>query len=158
MSALEGSGTHAGGLAALAAAQFAAQGSDVTVYRDRVPDDTDLQDDGTRGPRYPYVVFWSAPGGPQADAERLAGWGGEISTTTQATVCGLSEDDVIGACDRLTYALHRRKPILAGRVPGDIEQDGVPGRPTVDPVPSPDGRPVFMTFLFFTLHSSPKRN
>lgn len=157
MADLEPSVSHTAGLAALAVAQLAVQGSGLTVYVDQVPADTaDFHGDGHLGPRFPYVVFWSVPGGPQAAAERLAGWGREITTTTPATVAGLTETDVIGAVDRLTYALHRRKPILAGRVPGDIEQSGTTGRPQQDPVPTPDGRTVFTTALLFTLHSSPQ--
>lgn len=147
---LEPSISHAAGLAQLAQARLAELGAALTVYLDQVPSD----DAG--GPSYPYVVFWSSPGGPLAAAERLAGWGGDITTTTQATVCGLREADVLGACDRLTLALHRRKPQLAGRVPGDIEQDGAPGRPQPDPVRTPAGGQVFTTVLFFFLHSSPR--
>jgi hypothetical protein len=157
---LEPSATHAGGLAQLAAAGLAELGAEVAVYLDRVPGDTEDNPDadGGRGPAYPYVVFWSSPAGPYAPADRLKGWGGEVTSTTQATVAGLSEADVLGVCDRLSLALHRRKPQLAGRVPGDIQQDGVPGRPTPDPTRTPDGHQVFTTALFFTLHSSPNRS
>jgi hypothetical protein len=155
---LEPSLTHAAGLAALAAANLAVMGASLAVYLDQVPGDDQPNADADLGygPAYPYAVFWSTPGAPWSPAERLKGWGGEITTTTQATVCGLSEADVLGSCDRLTLALHRRKPMLAGRVPGDIEQDGVPGRPAPDPVRTRDGRLVFTSVLFFTLHSSPQ--
>jgi hypothetical protein len=158
-SPLEPSLTHAGGLAALAAVNLAALGAEVAVYLDKVPADDEPNPDavGGYGPAYPYVLFWSTPAGPYAPAERLKGWGGEVTSTTLATVAGLSEADVLGVDDRLTFALHRRKPQLAGRVPGDIEQDGAPGRPQPDPVRTPDGQLVFTTALFFTLHSSPKR-
>lgn len=157
MADLEPSVTHAAGIAALAAANLAAMGSALTVYLDRVPADNEANSAaaGGRGPAYPYAVVWSVPGGPLAAAERLKGWGGEIATTTQVTVAGLTEADVLGGADRLTRALHRRKPQLAGRVPGDIEQDGAPGRPQLDPVLTPGGRQVFTTVLFFLLHSSP---
>lgn len=157
MAGLEPSLAHAAGLAELARANLAALGATVAVYLDQVPaDDADNPDADTgRGPAYPYVVFWSTPAGPWFPAERLSGWGGEVTSTTQATVAGLSEADVLGVCDRLSRALHRRKPQLAGRVPGDIEQDGSPGRPAADPARSPAGGLVFTTALFFTLHSSP---
>jgi hypothetical protein len=156
-SPLEPSRTHAGGLAQLAAAGLAAMGAEVAVYLDKAPADTEANPNavGGRGPSYPYALFWSTPGAPWSPAERLNGWGGEITTTTQVTVAGLTEDDVLGVCDRLSRALHRRKPQLAGRVPGDIEQDGAPGRPQPDPTRTPDGRLVFTTVLFFLLHSSP---
>lgn len=156
-SPLEPSASHAAGLAQLAALGFAQLGAEVAVYLDRVPGDAEPNDDavGGRGPSYPYALFWSTPSAPWSPAERLAGWGGEVTTTTQVTVAGLSEADVLGVADRLTRALHRRKPKLAGRVPGDIEQDGAPGRPQPDPVRTPDGRLVFTTVLFFLLHSSP---
>lgn len=148
--------SHAAGLAALAATNLTTMGAALTVYLDQVPADTTPNPaaPGGYGPSYPYAVFWSTAGAPWQPAERLNGWGGEITTTTQVTVAGLSEADVLGGCDRLTLALHRRKPQLAGRVPGDIEQDGTPGRPTTDPVRTPDGRTVFTCPLFFTLHSS----
>lgn len=152
---LEPSVSHAAGLAALAAANLAELGAATTVYLDQVPADSDDPDEG---PQFPYVVFWSTPGAPLLAAERLNGWGGEITTTTQATVCGLTETDVLGVCDRLTLALYRRKPTLAGRVTGDIDQDGAPGRPSPDPVRTRDGRTVFTSVLFFTLHSSPNRS
>lgn len=157
---LEPSVTHAAGLADLARANLAALGSGLTVYLDQVPGDDAPNPDapGGRGPSFPYALFWSTPSGPWAPAERLKGWGGEVTTTTQATVAGLTEADVLGGADRLTLALHRRKPMLAGRVPGDIEQDGAPGRPQPDPVRTPDGQLVFTTVLFFTLHSSPNRS
>jgi hypothetical protein len=155
---LEPSSSHAGGIAQLAEAALAAMGSALTVYLDRVPADNEPNDQGSTGPKFPYVLFWSTPGAPLAAADRLRGWGGEITTTTQATIAGLTEAEVLGGCDRLTLALHRRKPILAGRVPGDIDQDGTPGRPNPDPVRTPDGRLVFTTVLFFTLHSSPNRS
>lgn len=157
MSALEPAISHAAGLAELARVNLAAMGSALTVYLDRVPadDEPNTAAAAGRGPAYPYVVFWSTPSAPFAPAERLVGWGGEVVTTTQATVAGITEADVLGGADRLTRALHRRKPSLAGRVPGDIEQDGIPGRPAPDPVPTPDGRQVYTTVLLFTMHSSP---
>lgn len=155
---LEPSLAHAAGLAELARVNLAAMGSALTVYLDTVPADDEANPDAPegRGPSYPYAVFWSTPSSPYAPAARLKGWGGEVATTTQVTVAGLSEADVLGGCDRLTLALYRRKPQLAGRVPGDIDQDGAPGRPTPDPERTPAGRLVFTSVLFFLLHSSPK--
>lgn len=148
MSALEPSVAHAAAIADTAETNLETLDADVTVYRDVVPD----------VPRFPYAVFWGAPAAPLAAGERMAGWGGDVITTTQATVAGLSPADVLGACDRLTAALHRRKPQLADRVTGDFDQDGVPGRPQPDTVRSPDGHQVWVAFLFFTLQSSPKRS
>lgn len=157
MADLEPSLTHVAGIAALATARLAAQGSVLTVYVNKVPadDEPNPDADGGYGPAFPYAVFWGAPGVPQAEAERLNLWGGEVTTSTQATIAGLSETDVLGGADRLIAALHRRKPVLAGRTAGDIEFDGAPGRPQRDPVRTRDGRVVFTTALFFVLSSSP---
>ncbi len=146
---------HAAGIAALAAEALADTGAALTVYLDTVPADDEDNGAGGTGPVFPYVVFWTAPGAPLAAGERLKGWGGEVTTTVQATVAGLTVADVVGGCDRLTAVLHRRKPRLVGRVPGDIEQDGAPGRPQPDPVPTPGGARVYTAVLFFLLHSSP---
>lgn len=149
---------HAAGLAELARVNLAAMGAEIAVYLDKVPADDEANPDADLGvgPAYPYAVFWSVPAAPWTPAERLRGWGGEVTTSTQVTVAGLSEADVLGACDRITRALYRRKPQLAGRVPGDIDQDGAPGRPTPDPARTPAGRLVFTSVLFFLLHSSPR--
>lgn len=139
---------HAAAIAALAQTQLTAQGSALTIYSDQVP----------AAPTYPYVVFWSAPAVPAAGAERMAGWGGDVETVTQATVAGLTVADVLGAVDRLILALHRRTPTIAGRTVGDFEIDGAIARPERDPVVSPSGQEVWATVLFARLMSSPITN
>lgn len=145
---LEPSRLHAEAIKALAEAQLAAMGAALTCYRDQVP----------REPAYPYVVFWSAPASPFAPAERLAGWAQEVETVTQATIAGLTPDDVLGAVDRLALALHRRRPTIPGRRVGDFELDGTAARPGRDPIPTPEGQEVWTTALFFRLLSSPTSN
>lgn len=152
MSDLEPSVTHAAAIAALATSRLAALGSALTVYVDEVPAD----DDPDHQVQWPYVVFWTMPGSPVPEAERLAGWGGDVTSTVQATVAGLTRADVIGGVDRLIKALHRRKPVLPGRMPGDIEHAGGSGPvPDPDPVPALGGRPAWTAAVFFALQSSP---
>ena len=148
MADLEPSRLHAEALVALAAARLTVLGAALTVYADQVP----------RDPSYPYAVFWSTPAMPYAPAERMAGWGQDVETVTQATVAGLARADVIGGVDRLALALHRRKPTIAGRTVGDCELDGAPAAPVRDPVPAPDGAEVWTTPVFFRLASSPITN
>lgn len=145
---LEPSVVHAAAITALAGTRLAALGAALTVYLDEVPAD----------PLLPYAVFWTAAGTPAVEAGRLSGWGGEVSTTTQATVCGYARADVIGGVDRLVRALHRRKPVLPGRVPGDIDASGGGGPPIQDPVPAAGGRPVWTSAVFFALTSSPRNS
>lgn len=145
---LEPSPAHAEAIRDLAQARLTAMGAALTVYLDQVP----------RAPTYPYVVFWSTPAGPLAAGERMAGWGQDVETVTQATVAGLSPADVLGGIDRLALALHRRKPQITGRTVGDFELDGVPAAPGRDPVPTPDGQEVWTTPVFFRLASSPISN
>lgn len=145
---LEPSRLHAEAIVALAEAWLVAVGAALTCYLDQVPAE----------PAYPYVVFWSAPAAPVAAAERMAGWGQDVQTVTQATVAGLTVADVVGAVDRLALALHRRKPTIPGRQVGDLELDGVAARPGRDPVPTPEGQEVWTSVLFFRLMSSPTSN
>jgi hypothetical protein len=153
---LEPSLTHAAAIAALAVSRLAILGSALTVYVDEVPVDDEPNDASGVGPEWPYAVFWSTPGSPVPAAERLAGWGGDITTTTQVTVAGLTRADVIGGVDRLILALHRRKPVLPGRIPGDIEHSGGSGPvQDPDPVPSNGGRPAWTAAVLFDLQSSP---
>ncbi|WP_189041038.1 hypothetical protein [Micromonospora sonchi] len=105
---------------------------------------------------YPHYVVWGAPGSPAL--QRLSGDGGEVWTRTQITCVGLTVLDVIGAADRARRALHRKRPTIPGRRCGDIEQDpeAAVAPPVPDPsVKSPPGRQVYITALFFLLHSSP---
>ncbi|WP_285475229.1 hypothetical protein [Actinoplanes sp. NBRC 101535] len=143
---LEPSVAHAQALAQLAATRLAVLGSALTVYLDEVPDQAE----------YPYAVVWTAGGSPLGgDAERLSGWGGEVVTTVTVTVAGLARADVIGGVDRLILALHRWRPVLPGRRPGDVAHDGGGGPPVLDPVPADGGRPVWTSAVLFSLHSSP---
>jgi hypothetical protein len=108
---------------------------------------------------FPHYVLWGAPGNPAV--QRLSGDGGEVWTRTQITCVALTPLDVIGAADRARKALHRKRPVIAGRRCGDIEQDpeATVGPPVPDPTPrSPDGRQIYITALFFLLHSSPLTN
>lgn len=148
MADLEPSRLHAEALVALAQARLATLGAALTVYLDQVP----------RDPEFPYAVFWSAPASPYIPAERMAGWGQDVETVTQATVAGLTPADVLGAVDRLALALHRRRPTITGRTAGDIDLDGVPARPGRDPVPAPGGQEVWTTPTFWRLVSSPTTN
>lgn len=127
-----------------------------TVYVDEVADDV---------PTYPYLVVWPVPGLRPAD--RLRGYGGEITTRIQVTVAAETGIDLVGAADRATGVLHRWRPSIEGRVCGYVEQDQdvVPGTPTPTPVPLIDpkyrslsGRKVIYTPMFFTLFSSPITN
>jgi hypothetical protein len=147
---LEPSLLHTTAITALAVSQLDAMGSTLAVYLDEVP----------RVPSYPYVVFWSSPAAPYAPAERMSGWGQDVETVTQATIAALARADVLGAVDRLAWALHRRKPAIAGRVPGDIEMDGAPSAiaPDRDPVPAPGGMEVWTAPTFWRLASSPTTN
>lgn len=138
---------HAAGIAGLAETRLTALGSALTVYRGEVPAD----------PSFPYVVFWGAPARPLVEAERLKGWGGDVITTTQATVAGLTRDDVLGGIDRLTLALHRRKPSLPDRRAGDFDFDAA-GDPVQDPTPTATGVQPWAAPVFFVLASSPITN
>lgn len=139
---------HAEAIKTLAEIGLTAMGAALVCYLDEVPDD----------PAYPYVAFWSTPGAPVAEAARMVGWGQEVETVTQGTVAGLSAADVIGAVDRLTLALHRRKPSIPGRQVGDFEFDGAAARPSRDPVNAPGGQAVWTTVVFFRLMSNPISN
>lgn len=146
---LEPSRLHAAALVTLAESGLAAIGSALTCYLDDVPDD----------PALPYAVFWSAPATPVAAAARMRGWAQEVETVTQATVAALSVLDVLGAVDRLALVLHRRRPIIPGRRCGDVEMEDVRGlRPDRDPVPTPEGRPVWTAPVVFRFQSSPISN
>lgn len=147
MPQLEPAVLHASAIADTAEANLAALGAALTVYRDAVPAD----------PSWPYVVFWSATAQPLFAAERLAGWGGDVETVTQATVAGLTRLDVIGGIDRLTLALHRRKPSIPDRRVGDFEFDAA-GQPVRDPTPTPGGLEPWSAPVFFRLTSSPVTN
>lgn len=142
---LDPSLTHSAAIAALATARLATLGAGLHVYLDVVPVD----------PVFPYAVFWTGAASPLAEAERLAGWGGELRTTTQATIAGLSRADVLGGYDRLVRSLHRQFPTITGRVCGDLDAGGDPGPVVVDPTPALGGHQVFTMPAFFVLISCP---
>lgn len=105
---------------------------------------------------YPYLVIWPAPA--LRSVNLLNGYDGAATTTTQITAAGTTVDEVLAALDRAAAGLHRRTPTIEGRLCGQISQ--VPGAPPPQPerddtVSTPDGRPVFMSFALFTLHSTP---
>lgn len=139
---------HREAIAALLQARLIELGSTgITVYIDTVP----------AVPEFPYLVVWGAGGVPLDAAERLAGWAGEVSTTTQITAAGLTVDDVLGAAGRGRAALHRRRPQIAGRQCGDLFVAPTGGRPVPDPQPASGGQTVYSMPVFVELHSSPKR-
>lgn len=104
---------------------------------------------------YPHFVVWGAPASPLS--ERMRGDGGEVWTRTQITCVALTPNDVLGAADRARRALHRKRPTIVGRRCGDVEVEATAGTPPqVDPtVKSPEGRRIYFTPIFATLHSSP---
>lgn len=136
---------HRTAVLALLVARLASQGSVVAVYTDGVPE----------SPEFPYLVGWSAAGDPVAGAERMAGYGGEISTSTQLTAAGLTPDGVIGAVGRARRALHRQQPTVPGRVCGDITVSTSGGGPVPDPAPGPGGLTVYSLPIYVELTSSP---
>lgn len=135
---------HPAALAALLRA-----GTVFPVHEGKAPDADEV--------RYPHYVVWGMPAQPLV--ERMRGDGGEVWTRTQVTCVGLTPADVLGAAARARRVLHRTRPVIVGRRCGDAElEPGTPPAPQPDPnVRSPDGRLVYFTPLFFTLHSSPTR-
>lgn len=109
----------------------------------------------TDTPTFPHWVVWGAPASPLV--ERLRGDGGEVWTRTQITCVALTPMDALGAADRARRATHRKRPTIPGRRCGDAEVEPGPNTPPlVDPnVRSPDGRRIYVTPVFVTLHSSP---
>lgn len=138
---------HRDAIADLLEQALTVQGSTgITVYRDSVPAD----------PQFPYLVVWGAAGVPLDAAERLAGYAGEISTSTQITAAGLTVDDVLGAAGRCRVALHRRRPVIPGRRCGDLSAVSPGGRPNPDPQPEAGGQSVYSLPVFVELQSSRK--
>lgn len=104
---------------------------------------------------YPYLVVWPPPAFRPTNTQ--AGYDGAAVSTVQVTAAGTTTDEVLAALDRAAAALHRRRPIILGRVCGLITQ--VPGATPPQPerdetVHTPGGRPVFMSFCLFTLYST----
>jgi hypothetical protein len=138
---------HRNAIADLLEANLTAQGSTgLTVYRDIVP----------ANPEFPYLVVWGAVGVPLDTAERLAGYAGEITTSNQVTAAGLTVDDVLGAAGRCRGALHRQRPVIAGRRCGDLTALATGGRPNPDPQPATGGQTVYSLPVLVELHSSRK--
>lgn len=101
----------------------------------------------------PYLVVWPPP--PERPNLSLAGYGEEITTTTQVTAVGRDAIETIAAMGRASAALHGVRPVVAGRECGLIGQ--VPGQlppPRPDERVRVDGRPVYITFALFRLMSS----
>jgi len=144
---------HAAALADLLESRFAILGIDFPVYREQVPEDLAYgQPDA-----YPYALVLGAAGLPDAAAERLAGWGGEITTTNQITVAGLTTGDVLGAAGRCRLALHMQRPVAGGRRFSVVTHEGGPGRPAPDPERESGGQRVLSLPLLFGLRSRPNR-
>lgn len=150
---LEADVMHAAALADLLEARWAALGVDYPIYRDGVPDDLVYADPD----EYPYAVVWGAVGSPDAAATRLAGWGGEITTTNQITIAGLTTGDVLGAAARCRVALHMQRPAAGGRRFSVVRQEGGTGRPAPDPERESGGQRVLSLPLLFSLRSRPNR-
>jgi hypothetical protein len=153
ISQLEADVLHAAALADLLEARWAALGVDFPVYRDQVPADLAYGDPGA----YPYAVVYSAAGLPDQAAARLAGWGGEITTSHQITVAGLTSGDVLGAAGRCRVALHMQRPAAGGRKFSVVEHTGGPGRPVPDPERESGGQTVYSRTQHFALRSRPHR-
>lgn len=124
------------------------------VHVGEVTADTDGQAPHT--PAYPYLVVWPPPA--TRPTVTLNGYGGEATTTTQVTAAGLTAREAITALDRASAALHRKQPTIPGRRCTPITHvagagDGQPEQDNQAPV---GGRPVYVTFAQFTLHSSPR--
>lgn len=104
---------------------------------------------------YPYLVIWPPPG--TRPVITLNGYGGEATTTTQITAAGTSVREVITALDRASAALHRRRPVIAGRRCGLISQVPAdePPQPQRDPAVSTPKRPIFFSYIQVSLFSAP---
>lgn len=150
---LEADVMHAAVLADLLEQRWAALGVDYPVYRDQVPAGLVYGDPDA----YPYAVVWGAAGVPDAAAARLAGWGGEITTTNQITVAGLTTGEVLGAAGRCRVALHMQRPAAGGRRYSVVRQEGGAGRPAPDPERESGGQRVLSLPLLFGLRSRPNR-
>lgn len=152
-SPLQPSVNHHAAVAALLEQGLADLNAPHVVYRGGAR----LEDGGLPpDPEYPHYVVWGFTATPNQQADRLAGWGGELISQTQLTVVGLTEDDVLGGYDRSMRILYRRRPVVAGRACGDLDLvPGGPARPITDPTPAEGGDPVFYLPQIFELHSSP---
>ncbi|HEY0697189.1 MAG TPA: hypothetical protein VGD43_05200 [Micromonospora sp.] len=115
-----------------------------TVHVGEVTDDT-----------LPYIVLWPPPA--TRPTITLAGYGGEATTATQITAAGASVREVLAALDRVAARLHRRRPTIPGRRCGlvtQVEGAATPPQPGRDEQVSTPDRPVFSSFLQFSLFSA----
>lgn len=150
---LEADVLHAAALADLLEARWTALGVTFPVYRLQVPEDLAYG----KPDAYPYALVLGAAGLPDQAAARLAGWGGEITSTNQITVAGLTTGDVLGAAGRCRVALHMHRPAAGGRRYSVVEHTGGPGRPAPDPERESGGQTVYSLPLLFGLRSRPNR-
>lgn len=105
---------------------------------------------------YPHLIVWPPPA--TRPVTTLAGYAGEITTTTQVTAVGRTHDEVLAALDRVGQALHRRRPVIDGRECGlitHVASGAVPQRS--ESLRTPEGRPTWYSFALFSLFSSPVR-
>lgn len=104
---------------------------------------------------YPHYVLWPPPA--FRPTTTLAGYGGEATTTIQITAAGRDTREVITALDRASAALHRRRPVVAGRRCSLISQipAAEPPQPERDPEVSTPERPVFYSFIHVSFNSAP---
>lgn len=125
-----------------------------TAYDSYVGEVTAADDDLT----YPHYIIWPPPS--SRPRTTLNGYGGEATTRTQVTAVGRDVREVLAALDRAGAALHRKRPVISGRRCGLITQTPeIPDPPQPDRTETartlPDGRPVFVSFLQFSLFSAP---
>lgn len=116
------------------------------VYVGEVTDDN---------PDYPHLILWPPPANRQTVT--LNGYAGEATTVTQVTAAGEDVRSVITALDRVGAALHRQRPTIPGRHCGlvtQVEGAAGPPQPQRDEQVSTPERPVFFSFLQFSLHST----
>lgn len=62
---------------------------------------------------FPYLVVWPPPGSRTVDS--LAGYAGNLTTITQVTGVGATDDEALAICDRAAVALHCVTPVITGR-------------------------------------------
>lgn len=104
---------------------------------------------------YPYYVVWPTPA--MRPTNTLAGYDSAAASTIQVTAAGTSPDEVLAALDRAAAGLHRKRPQITGRNCALLRQvpGAFPPAPTRDDqVHTPDGRPVFFSFILLQLYST----
>lgn len=117
-----------------------------TVYLgpDDIPDD----------PEIPYFVVWPAPA--RRTDWRVRGVSRHASTRLQVTCVASKSTDAVGMADRVVGIANGTRPVIPGRRCGDFESDpDFPSVPRKDPeARTADGRPLWLAFVFFELHST----